>query len=412
MIEVLTNNHYEKMLDLFEGTDNKIKIISPFISVSIAKKLCDLVNQNRNIKCTFITRFYLEDMISKANSIDAIEMMIDAGIEVYALKGLHTKLYLFDNLNGVLGSANFTANGLLTNIELSLHFEAEPIVLNNLQGYFDDLIEKIKKCPENIITKDLLKIARNKYNHLLSTKKEKGNNFSTYMFGAALDNKSRFETTEDVILELNSCSNDYDIINDMFKQNELTEQIKYDHTIWLKFHGESDNRIDSELSFPITEVLLNGKNVYLSNYPFKVASIKEDDEVYLAALTTDVKGKKQPVIIGRGHLKAFKSTNTIKNEWIKQYNWMERYPWYVVISDCSILNTSIKNGVPMDIVWSELGSNTYISSYGKNETFSEVSAKHHQKAHIRLSGNAKLFIDKKLAELEKQYGTIIYTSQI
>lgn len=69
-----------------------------------------------------------------------------------------------------------------------------------------------------------------------------------------------------------------------------------------------------------------------------------------------------------------------------QYNWMERYPWYVVISDFSILNTFVKNGVPMDIVWTELSSKTYIPLFIKNETFTD----------IKLSGNAKLFIDKKL----------------
>lgn len=412
MIEVLTNNHYDKILDLFESTNENIKIISPFISVSIAKKLCDIIKQNHNIKCTFITRFYLEDIISKANSIDAIEMMIDEGVEVYALKGLHTKLYLFDCVNGVLGSANFTAGGFISNIELSIHFENEPIVLNNLQGYFDNLLKKIKNCPESIITKDILKLARNKYNHLLSTKKEKGNHFSSYMFGASIDKKSEFVTTNDILKEINSCSDDYDIINDMFKQTELSEQINYNHTIWLKFHGESDNRMDSDNPFPMTDVLYNGKKIYLSNYPFKVASIKENDEVYLAALTTDVKGKNQPVIMGRGHLRAFDSTNTINDEWVKQYTWMERYPWYVVINDCKIIDTSVKNGVPLDIVWDELGSNTYISSFGNNESFSEVSTKHHQKAHIRLSGNAKQFIDMKLDELEKQYGVTVYTSQI
>ena len=42
MIEVLTDNHYEKIIELFDGTEKNIKIISPFISLSIAKKLCDI----------------------------------------------------------------------------------------------------------------------------------------------------------------------------------------------------------------------------------------------------------------------------------------------------------------------------------------------------------------------------------
>ena len=34
-MEVLTNNHFEKILDLFDGVKHNIKIISPFISESM-----------------------------------------------------------------------------------------------------------------------------------------------------------------------------------------------------------------------------------------------------------------------------------------------------------------------------------------------------------------------------------------
>ena len=39
-----------------------------------------------------------------------------------------------------------------------------------------------------------------------------------------------------------------------------------------------------------------------------------------------------------------------------------------------------------------------------------VSRKHYQKAHIRLSGNAKQYIDKRLDTLFEQFGTIHYVS--
>lgn len=84
MIEILTDNHYDKIMDVFETAQKEIKIISPFLSMNMAKKLCDVVDSN-NVKCTFITRFYLEDMFAKANSIDALELMINKGIKVYAL---------------------------------------------------------------------------------------------------------------------------------------------------------------------------------------------------------------------------------------------------------------------------------------------------------------------------------------
>lgn len=161
-MEVLTNNHFEKILDLFDGVKHNIKIISPFISESMAKKLCDVV-KNGNIACTFITRFYLEDMFAKANSIDAIQMMMDAGIDVYALKGLHTKLYLFDDTYGVLGSANFTAGGFKSNVELSLLLNNDDGILNELHSYFYDLLSKIKQSKEGLITKEVLDSAREKY---------------------------------------------------------------------------------------------------------------------------------------------------------------------------------------------------------------------------------------------------------
>ena len=54
MIEILTDNHYDKIMDVFEATQKKIKIVSPFLSMNMAKKLCDIVN-NHNVECTFIS---------------------------------------------------------------------------------------------------------------------------------------------------------------------------------------------------------------------------------------------------------------------------------------------------------------------------------------------------------------------
>ena len=89
---------------------------------------------------------------------------------------------------------------------------------------------------------------------------------------------------------------------------------------------------------------------------------------------------------------------------------MERYPWYCVIKDCEIIKSPIKEGIPIDVVWDAMGSDTYIASFGRNESLQAVSIKHHQKAHIRLSGNAKQFIDKKLDALKGQYGVTTYQS--
>ncbi|MCI6242358.1 MAG: phospholipase D family protein [Agathobacter sp.] len=410
-MQVLTNDHYEKILDLFDGTKREIKIISPFISIAMAKKLCDVVS-NDNIDCKFITRFYLEDMFAKANSMDAIEMMMDAGIEIYALKGLHTKLYLFDDDYGILGSANFTAGGFKSNIELSLLISRDDGILGELKAYFDDLLKKIKESDEGRITKDVLVLGRKKYKFTFSSKKGKDKVISTFMYGAALNRRTTFEDSIEALSEIEKCGMDEDLVDSMFKTSEQKEQVFYDHTIWLKFEGEGNDRLEAKDGFPMTMVDVPDGTWYLSNYPFKVHSVKEDDEIYFAALTMDAKGKNQPVIVGRGHLAAFQDENRVKEEWVSQYKWMSRYPWYCIIKDSRILDMPVEDGIPMDEIWDELGSDTYISSFGKNERISDVAKKHYQKAHIRLSGNAKDYIDGRLADLEKKYGVIEYNSDL
>ena len=413
MIEVLTDNHYEKILDQFDGAGHSINIVSPFLTKSMADKLCQIVS-SRNIDCTFITRFYLQDMLAKANSIDALETMMNAGIGVYAVKGLHTKLYLFDQTSAVLGSANFTTSGLKTNIELSLMFKDEVSVQSELNNYFIELLSKIKENGDGLITNEMLEDARIRYKKLWSDNKGTVSTKSTMMYGTSLSHSIKYDsnTPTDVITkELDASKKDLDMIFDMFKETEVVNQIKYNHTIWLKFDGEGNDRLKADEGFPMVSVQINGKKVYLSNYPFKVGSIKDDDEIYLAALTTDQHGRNQPVIVGRGHLKGFSDSNHVEDNWCLSHDWMDRYPWYCIISDCEVLDTSVNNGIPMDTVWEALGSDTYIASFGRKESIADVAKKHYQKAHIRLSGNAKEYIDRQYDDLAKKYGVLHYNSE-
>jgi len=102
--------------------------------------------------------------------------------------------------------------------------------------------------------------------------------------------------------------------------------------------------------------------------------------------------------------------NHVTDVMIAQYPWMQRFPWYVTISECDVLDAPLVEGIPLDEVWDALGSDTYLASFGRHESIPAVSRKHYQKAHIRLSGNAKQYIDKRLDTLFEQFGTIHYVS--
>ncbi len=410
MIEVLTDNHYQAIRQQFSQAAKSIRIISPLLTGSMAELLCEAAAQKR-LACTFITRFYINDMFHRANSVDALEKMLQAGIAVYAVKGLHTKLYLFDEDAAILGSANFTSGGLKTNIELSLLITQETAILGSLHNYWEEFLAQIEPCPDAPVTPAMIKDARKLLESLWKSNKGAVPTESIRMYGAALGRSAGF-TTSEAQAEIQKTAAESDAVYDLFRENEVVSEVKYPHTIWLKFDGDAEERIGADESFPMVRVELEGRQVYLQNYPRRPMSVKEGDEVYLAAITTDAAGKNQPVIMGRGHLCGFAAGNHVTDEWVREYDWMEKYPWYCVVLDCEVLKTACGNGIPLDSILQKLGSDTYLVSFGRNESVQAVAQKHYQKAHIRLSGNAKQEIDRQFDKLKQAYGAIPYASEI
>ncbi len=167
MIEIVTDDHYELIQSLFENTDSEIIIISPFLSMKMAKILCNA--SKKGIKCSFVTSFYLQDFLDGSNSLDGLQDMLDSGVKLYSIIGLHTKLYLFDLDEGIVGSANFTEGGMVRNVELSIPLSDEP-ALDILQEYYDDIVVKVEKAEDGIISQEMLDDFKIRYKNKKSDK--------------------------------------------------------------------------------------------------------------------------------------------------------------------------------------------------------------------------------------------------
>lgn len=102
----------------------------------MARLLSENMNNDPALCVTLITRFYREDFVNGVSRIEALEMLNDAGANIYAMQDLHSKLYLFDMETALLGSANFTSGGFKLNHELSLYVENENEVNPQLLAYF------------------------------------------------------------------------------------------------------------------------------------------------------------------------------------------------------------------------------------------------------------------------------------
>jgi phosphatidylserine/phosphatidylglycerophosphate/cardiolipin synthase-like enzyme len=115
-IELITENHGQEIKGILLSTQNTIKIISPFMARTTCEELAKIIKGG--IGCQIITRFYREDFIQNASNLDGLLSLIEAGAEIRALIGLHTKLYIFDSNYSIITSANYTYKGFYTNYEL------------------------------------------------------------------------------------------------------------------------------------------------------------------------------------------------------------------------------------------------------------------------------------------------------
>ena len=355
MIEIVTDDHYELIQSLFENTDSEIKIISPFLSKKMAKILCDA--SNKGIKCSFVTRFYLQDFLDGSNSLDGLQDMLDSGVKLYSIIGLHTKLYLFDLDEGIVGSANFTEGGMVRNVELSIHLSDEP-ALDILQEYYDDIVVKVEKAEDGIISQEMLDDFKARYKNKKSDKLKLDGSKSimTTIRGAVLDKNARRmkEDAQEVYNEIDRSSKERlsDVVYASLGGEK--EPVSYQNlsNIILKFSGSAKARAKGNIPMEMHAFYDDGKNVYISNFSESrkrsAKNIKDKDETFFCMHSFDKNGKPCPMIVGKGVFRKYNEKNdTRKKEWKDYYSWFVDYPFYCVIDRAQIIKAPINCGIPL-----------------------------------------------------------------
>lgn len=120
----LLDRDLEKYLfDVLSEGKKTIVLISPYIGFEMASKLLAYKNKHDGLSIKIITTFNRQSFIESASSLNGLKILVAKGVEVYALKGLHTKMYLIDDTYCLTGSANFTSNGLKYNHEVLVYFD-------------------------------------------------------------------------------------------------------------------------------------------------------------------------------------------------------------------------------------------------------------------------------------------------
>lgn len=378
-IELLSSEHTSAFKNSIKNTKDKVRIVSPFIGFETSKQLVNSL-KGTGVKCTIVTRFYRGDFLNHASSLEGLKMLVEAGFKVYALQDLHTKLYIFDSEIAILGSANFTTGGFKNNIELSLLIEEESELIKRLSVYYDELMEKIKMTGDWLIKATQIEDEIEMVNKLTKNRKDDGIKCKNEIrFGATIEEQTEPKESDEI-------------------ERILKEEINSDYKfgIWMKFVGTGDDRFETSEKFSPEKLKSNNK--ITTSFPRNPRGMEDKDK----------NGTATPMIIARARTKGFKIENNVSEEDLKQYKWMSNYPFYIEVYDVEVLNEEVGNGISLESLILELGSELYPSTQGEQLSVAKLKLRHHQKSHIRITPVAKNFIDKRFEDIAKKNGIIKY----
>lgn len=388
-ISILDDNHYDFISSAFTAAQKEIRLISPFIQNNAARLLVDSLQGNSGLSCTIITRFYREDFIQSASSLKALSDLVGAGVQVYAVLNLHTKLYLFDKDTAIVGSANFTNGGLKTNIELSLALEDEPYAIERLSLYFSDLVNAVREQGDFRITKELLDQEVPQIRELIK-RRNVSDKPNRKRFGAQLHSEPLAETPDPVEQILSAATHVYG-----------------ESKAVLKFEGQAGRRLDRNDKY--TPNYNEFDNYFFTCSPFFPGSLTPDKTLYMTAISYDKRGHGVPIIVGRAKTYGADRANISDDKMRQAYSWTSDFPYYIKIYDIEIVDAPIGDCVVLLDLIQDIGANLYPSTIGEEVSIESLRARHHRKSYIHITPAASHRIDQLLEMLFQKHGKAIFT---
>lgn len=391
-IELISEKHHEEIEQLFTDCEESILIISPFIGRKTSQELSHIIKDN-GVHCKLITRFYREDFIQGASSLDGLIELLDAGVTIYALKQLHTKLYIFDQFASIITSANFTYGGLSTNFELGIKITEEDDLIEKCISYYDELWNEITIYNQEnnnvgLITYKMIELEKAEVRSQINTRGNKSYNYNNYCQGANLKIKKARDNIEDVF------SNTLPI-------NKIDKTLKKG---WIKFEADAKHRHDPKITY------FEGQEKHNRNKTFfplnkKPRGIKPDQKIYLALVSYDKSGFEVPMIVGRAYSDGFQEDYIMKKGMLGWEEWMTDYPNYVFLKNGKFIKAAAENGISMTEIYSQIGARTYPSTYYKKHLpVEELKHYHYRKDKVRITKDVEDYLDDKLEKLFREFG--------
>lgn len=356
---LINSNWLNHFLEELKDSKN-VCIVSPFITNNMVNHL---LKNWKGDELKIITRFNLNDFRSKVSSLTALEKLVNAGIAVKGIYGLHSKSYLFDDKSAIITSANFTTGGFFNNYELGI-LTKDKSVINDVKKYI------------------LFLWSTN--NEQLSL--EKINNWKTLL--SKLGN-----------VKPNDSLPDYGA--------SPIKKVIGDRKYFVKFYGKNESRAD--LNELVKDQVAGTHCHFAVTFPKgkgRPRRYNDGDIVFMARM---LHGNDYAIFgkaICRKHID---NRDVASNQDIQKIDWKTIYPIYIRVHSGEFLNTTFAMCPKLKTLMFELGSECFQSSKerflnGDLEYLPQYSLR--QQADIELSQEGALWMDTAFESTKNEYSIL------
>ena len=363
-------NWHDTLVDSIKQAKN-IRIISPFLG-SIA--LESLGHRPQNSRIHLITRYELGNFLKGVSSLDTVKELIKIGVKIRGVQGIHSKIYIFDDKEAVITSANFTSGGLKNNYECGI-ITHNQLKIASLLEHFDFLWEKGQKDLENIEITD--------WENIINTAKKQ---------------------TAKPAPDLPDMGVRIPKANGRYHKVKLSDPA---FGAYLKFWGKSSSR--AERNETIKQILHWTEAHYAVTFPEgeRPREIMDDDTVYMAYIVKDHPGY---MIFGRGYGTAHVPGRDDASHTEKSRKpWKKDYPHYIRITSPVFIDAKLSDCPELGHLIDTHDVNVFYRTQARaaaGEKDIKVKNSLKRKPGIRLSAIATVELDRQFSKALEQHGKI------
>lgn len=140
MFKTVTTPFRAEFFERCSNARKSITLCAPFVKRDV---ICDVISSKLNsVPVKLVTQISLEHFHRKASDSEALHIVLTNNGEVYNVSNLHAKVFIFDDAECYITSANLTNKGLEGNYEYGVYSNDELFVQSVVSDFTQLLTDK------------------------------------------------------------------------------------------------------------------------------------------------------------------------------------------------------------------------------------------------------------------------------